>query len=96
MASSPADSCSSVGETTSPSNGASMGDSPSLGRRRSAPSEADPLADILSKLGLGDGGTIVSKKDEEGVIAVLMEVLFIPHDQAQFFLESANNDVAGK
>lgn len=49
MASSPADSSLSVGEN-SPSAVALMDDSPSLRRRRSAPSEADPLADILSKV----------------------------------------------
>lgn len=71
-------------------------DIPILRRRRSAPSETDPLADILAKLGLGDGGggTVVSKQDEEGVIMVMVDVLQIPVDQAKFFLESANNDVA--
>jgi hypothetical protein len=52
------------------------------------------LCFLLQQLGIGEGGgTVVSKKDEEGAIRVMMEVLQIPREQAQFFLESANNDI---
>ena len=67
------------------------------GRRRAAPSaDADPLADILSKLGLGDegsGSTVVEPKHTDHAVHVLMEVLQIDWDRAQFFLASSQNDV---
>lgn len=66
-------------------------------RRASASADADPLADILSKLGLGDegsGSTVVAKQDTDQAAHVLMEVLQVDWEQAKFFLESSQNDVA--
>ncbi len=53
---------------------------PSRRPPRSTGSE-DPLADILAKLGLDDGGTVVSKQNEAAAIGVLVEVLQLPWDQ---------------
>lgn len=50
-------------------------------RQRSTAADLDPLADILSKLGLSEGGTVVEKKNEESAIHVMMEVLELPYDQ---------------
>ncbi len=50
-------------------------------RPRNSAADLDPLADILSKLGLSEGGTVVEKKNEESAIHVMVEVLELPYDQ---------------
>jgi hypothetical protein len=75
---------------------ASVAGGPLRGRPSGGRDDIDPLADILAKLGLSDeggGSTIVSQSEMDHAVAVLVEVLEIDVEKAQFFLSSSHNDI---
>ena len=58
--------------------------------------DVDPLADILSRLGLGDesnGSTTVPESDINNAVLVLSDVLQIDIRHAGFILSSSENDI---